>query len=801
MSQGALLGNQWRSNSNRSATSGGGASTVGVRCTALVGGVKTDSTQQWLNRSKLSKRCFWNACKALSFGLLLMVIGGSMATIGYYADSLSPKPVFRSNSTVRIKSKGFHLNNLSYAGPIVMGIGGFIVVAACVMTFEARDSAAKSILQRSHKPLTHMNTGSSIHRHKVSPNRTDSSRRHTGPGNQGGSPCADVNRRALTQAFIQFSKNLHQNSTLDKSLLSPNLSMGSTGGSGGLNKSPSAPNLADLAKVLGGSGPNSPKAVYRLSPRMIAGVEKTSRNSLHPLTGGCALLNPHILQRQAVSMDVPEYQDCFSPPRSRHMSRQCSHKGSKESMDSVVHGSQASMAMDIYLPNDCPVTLKIRDRTKRSDTARRHMLVRQTPIEDDDDPRCGKCNEHFRKSSKLDVRLCTKCGGDDVLFVPRKFTPKSSFDEYISRSQRGSTNDIPMKDQLAIMSHHKHKYTRSNTIEDSKIRRKSDSFYKRKSSGVAQEKVLKQKTNLSKSPTNSVRSFQEKRLSNLNLNNQFKNSNEHLKISNSKINEFKSSYGGTPTGSRNKLNSSQEFLKTSRDSAGDAYLSTNTDDEESVSDNSRMSPNHQYYRQTRNHSYDSRQSSTNTEEFVRHTGSSSRLSSRQSSRQSYDDRLRLEQTSRQSSLKEEFRGLSNPVTPSQQGVPQTGTKTEDQTCKPGTITPTGTLKVTTERTGEQQTKPNETNKTAASTSEHTKHSNEKQAESSCSANNSNLSYSESSQSSVAIKDPMEVNSSEVVMDIGDHTRQNSNPNIDFNSVSIEMIDEDDTMMPCTSSTT
>lgn len=62
---------------------------------------------------------------------------------------------------------------------------GFIVVAACVMTFEARDSAAKSILQRSHKPLSHMTTGSSIHRHKVSPNRTDSSRRHTGPGNPG----------------------------------------------------------------------------------------------------------------------------------------------------------------------------------------------------------------------------------------------------------------------------------------------------------------------------------------------------------------------------------------------------------------------------------------------------------------------------------------------------------------------------------------------------------------------------------------------------------------------------------------
>lgn len=92
----------------------------------------------------------------------------------------------RGNSTISVKdeARGFHLNNLSYAGPIVMGFGGnfytlfiffifiyvrdkiifkkhvfkntlksnqyvfimktgFIVVAACVMTFEARDSAAK----------------------------------------------------------------------------------------------------------------------------------------------------------------------------------------------------------------------------------------------------------------------------------------------------------------------------------------------------------------------------------------------------------------------------------------------------------------------------------------------------------------------------------------------------------------------------------------------------------------------------------------------------------------------------------
>lgn len=45
---------------------------------------------------------------------------------GYYADQLSVVQEVRGNHTVRVKneSRGFHLNNLSYAGPIVMGVGG-----------------------------------------------------------------------------------------------------------------------------------------------------------------------------------------------------------------------------------------------------------------------------------------------------------------------------------------------------------------------------------------------------------------------------------------------------------------------------------------------------------------------------------------------------------------------------------------------------------------------------------------------------------------------------------------------------
>lgn len=121
-------------------------------------------------RGKMSSKCLWHACRALILGLTLMLVGAGMATLGYYADHLSMGSELRGNVTVRVKNdlKGFHLNNFSYVGPIVMGFGGFIVVASCVMTFEARDSAAKVVPARlragggsCNKSMARNNQGSS----------------------------------------------------------------------------------------------------------------------------------------------------------------------------------------------------------------------------------------------------------------------------------------------------------------------------------------------------------------------------------------------------------------------------------------------------------------------------------------------------------------------------------------------------------------------------------------------------------------------------------------------------------------
>ncbi|XP_076680199.1 uncharacterized protein LOC143375197 [Andrena cerasifolii] len=280
-------------------------------------------------RGKVTTRCLWYACKALGIGLLLMLLGACMATIGYFADQLSVAQEIRGNLTIRVKneSRGFHLNNLSYAGPIVMGVGGFIVVAACVMTFEARDNAAKVVPARFRFPQA-----STIKNIRNQRNRRSTSSQTTKWDHQLGvfrvnrspSPSAhEASRKQLTAEFMQFSKDLNAKEAAHS-----------------IKKSPSAPTL----------------------------IDKKSPRKRTPKYTGCALLNPELLQRHALSVDNPSY----SP-------HQQFDQVSRESLEQQkMGGSQVSMAMDLHIPNKGPVTLKVKDR---SDTARRHQLLRQTKVE------------------------------------------------------------------------------------------------------------------------------------------------------------------------------------------------------------------------------------------------------------------------------------------------------------------------------------------------------------------------------------------------------------------------------------
>ncbi|XP_039966185.1 uncharacterized protein LOC120778455 isoform X2 [Bactrocera tryoni] len=263
-------------------------------------------------RGKMSSKCLWHACRALVLGLTLMLLGAGMATIGYYADHLSTNSELRGNATVRVKNdlKGFHLNNLSYVGPIVMGFGGFIVVASCVMTFEARDSAAKVVPARfragasGSKTTVRSNQSSATSQRRAVGIQLQSSRWDQQFGVFRTSPAEPppqttpqpFDRDALTAELVKFSKSL-----------------------------------------------SSGRQVKSRGPRISNSlVQRNTREN----GGPCALLQPpgtNKLYWHAASFD--------------------------DGLRGDKHLSRATVA----------------DMSRRSDTAKRHVLARQKPIEHEED--------------------------------------------------------------------------------------------------------------------------------------------------------------------------------------------------------------------------------------------------------------------------------------------------------------------------------------------------------------------------------------------------------------------------------
>ena len=100
---------------------------------------------------RVTTGCLWHACRAVTIGIALIITGISLTIIGYLTDQrefqehveLSRK--FDNYTSTKYKDGRFHLSNISFSGPVVLGTGGFLVIVACVMTLEARDNAAKIV--------------------------------------------------------------------------------------------------------------------------------------------------------------------------------------------------------------------------------------------------------------------------------------------------------------------------------------------------------------------------------------------------------------------------------------------------------------------------------------------------------------------------------------------------------------------------------------------------------------------------------------------------------------------------------
>lgn len=305
------------------------------------------------------------------------------------------------------------------------------MVAACVMTFEARDRAAKFM----------SNQLKIIGGNGVAGGGGVSG----GGGSSGGPVSGHRGHGRQTPSAGYLSRG---DSGRSSYMQNPS---DASGRHSKMNKSPSAPNLAATANRLGGPAGRLPlrhkHAVHVLQS---------------PGGGNRTLLSPHALRRQAMSMDTQDYNPFFSPPRSRHGSsglltcntnnnnsgginnNNINNKqgaGSRESVnDPRARGSHGSMVLDLHVPNECPVTMRVRDRSRRSDTARRHVLRRQTPVELDDAAiiayAANTAAEH-RQRAKRCTRSAT-CDVPHAVRSKRRRQDSSSSDVMVSRRRSGS---------------------------------------------------------------------------------------------------------------------------------------------------------------------------------------------------------------------------------------------------------------------------------------------------------------------------------------------------------------------------
>ncbi|XP_017066467.1 uncharacterized protein LOC108104740 isoform X2 [Drosophila eugracilis] len=301
-------------------------------------------------RGKMSSKCLWHACRALILGLTLMLLGAGMATLGYYADHLSMGSELRGNVTVRVKNdlKGFHLNNFAYVGPIVMGFGGFIVVASCVMTFEARDSAAKVVPARlraggggSSKNPSRSNQGSSASQRRGMGAQYQSSRWDQHFGVFRSSP-GDPHQQPQTACISATHPHPHSHSQqpFDREALTAEL----------VKFSRSLSSVRRVRQVRPGSGSGSnPAGGGGAGSSSSARIISNSSSLIQRATRECSLLQPPAASR--VYWQASSFDGGSNPPPGLGISS----------------GAE-----------------KRSERNKRSDTAKRHVLSRQRPIEQEE---------------------------------------------------------------------------------------------------------------------------------------------------------------------------------------------------------------------------------------------------------------------------------------------------------------------------------------------------------------------------------------------------------------------------------
>lgn len=106
-------------------------------------------------RKKADAKTLWAACRAVIFGCVVIVIGLAMTVLGYFDKQFSERMEVVEGSVVIYHDRivQYQLKSMQYLGPILMGIGSFILIIACVVTLESRDKHTQLITEESSKKM------------------------------------------------------------------------------------------------------------------------------------------------------------------------------------------------------------------------------------------------------------------------------------------------------------------------------------------------------------------------------------------------------------------------------------------------------------------------------------------------------------------------------------------------------------------------------------------------------------------------------------------------------------------------
>lgn len=307
---------------------------------------------------------------------------------------------------------------------------GFVIVAACVMTFEARDSAAKIVPARFRKPYPERSIGRDEEggvRHSACQTKWEALSLCHQSQQDGASPAeedaqrSELSRRAMTFAFIQFSKTLQ--TSIDSSA---EYYDGRRGSRPQLAKCPSAPSLVPLFQK------NERRLVE--PPRVLRVTTRPSQPSTTPPRPS---LTPNSLPRQAMSVDNPAVKEVYAATvyptfigtrGEEEMELGASATGVHE----VGSGSQGSLALDLHLPQSCPVTLAVRDQSRSPSNPREESP--KTPLLGQKVDKQTSTSDHLNLSS-LGISRDT-WGSRDMAGPSSRVTSGGSFRE--SRRPRPS---------------------------------------------------------------------------------------------------------------------------------------------------------------------------------------------------------------------------------------------------------------------------------------------------------------------------------------------------------------------------